>query len=171
MPTVTAGQSVTFALTMFAASGSNLSFTMTCAGLPANSSCAFSPNPFAPGPPPNGSQVQVTFSTRAASFSVPLSRQGKPGPLPIDLLGFGGLVAAIAGLFAKRSNKPNRRLGWVTIAAVTVLAVAIVGCGGGGGPSPTVTPSGGTPKGISNITVTATSASTTMTKTIAVNVQ
>ena len=169
MPTVAVGQSVTFALTMFAAPGSNLTFTMSCSGLPANSSCTFTPNPFAPGPPPSGSQVQMTFSTQAPSASLLIWRQPMPMPGFFGLLGFGGLLTAVVGLFAWRKPKPSRRLAWGT-AATVVLAATIFGCGGGGS-SPGGTLTGGTPKGIANITVTATSGSTTMTKTVAVNVQ
>jgi trimeric autotransporter adhesin len=170
MPTVAVGQSVTFALTMFAAPGSNLTFTMSCSGLPANSSCTFTPNPFAPGPPPSGSQVQITFSTQAPSASVLIPQPPMATPGFLGLLGFAGLLTGIGSLFAWRKPKPSRRLAWGT-AAVVVLAATIFGCGGGGGSSPGGTLSGGTPRGIANITVTATSGSTTMMKTVAVNVQ
>jgi hypothetical protein len=168
MPTVTAGQSVTFALTMFAAPGSNLAFTMSCSGLPANSSCTFSPNPFAPGPPPNGSQAQMTFSTQAPAASLPIWRQPMPMPGFFGLLGFAGLLMGIGSLYARRTPKLRRRLAWGT-AAVVVLAATTFGCGGGSSPGGTL--SGGTPKGVANVSVTATSGSTTMTKTVAVNVQ
>ncbi len=168
MPTVTAGQSVTFALTMYAAPGSNLSFTMACLGLPANSSCSFSPNPFAPAPPPNGSQVQVTFSTQAASALVNIPRQRIPLTGNFALLGFVGLLAAIGGLFG-RCTRSSGRFAWTT--AAVVLATALVGCGGGSNPSTPLPLTGGTPKGIANITVSATSGSTTLIKTIPVNVQ
>jgi hypothetical protein len=172
MPTVAVGQSVTFALTMFAAPGSNLTFTMSCSGLPANSSCTFTPNPFAPGPPPSGSQVQMTFSTQAPSASVLIPQPPMATPGFLGLLRFAGLLTGIGSLFAWRKPKPSRRLAWGT-AAVVVLAATIFGCcgGGGGGSSPGGTLTGGTPKGIANITVTATSGSTTTTKTVAVNVQ
>jgi trimeric autotransporter adhesin len=169
MPTVAVGQSVTFALTMFAAPGSNLTFTMSCSGLPANSSCTFTPNPFAPGPPPSGSQVQMTFSTQAPSASVLILRPPIATPGFLGLLGFASLLTGIGSLFAWRKPKPSRRLAWGT-AATVVLAATIFGCGGGGS-SPGGTLTGGTPRGIANITVTATSGSTTMTKTVAVNVQ
>ena len=167
MPTVTSGQSVTFALTMFAAPVSNLTFTMACSGLPANSSCTFSPNPFAPGPPPNGSQVQVTFSTQAAS-SLSMRHRPTPGPGSFRILGLAGLFVGIGSLFVWLRRKSGR-LALATAAAAVLLAAGIVGCGGGSTPSAPL--SGGTPKGIANITVTATSGSTTLNKTIPVNVQ
>src|SRR5207302_8449123 len=66
--TVTAGQNVVINLTVYQSSGSNLAFTLSCAGLPLKSSCLFSPNSVTPAAPPNGTPVQLTFSTASSGL-------------------------------------------------------------------------------------------------------
>ncbi len=166
MPTVVVGQSVQIPLTMFAASASNLTFTMACSNLPANSTCSFSPNPFAPGPPPNGSQVQLTFATQSPLSGALIGRREMPGLLRI--FSIAAVLAFIGGISAwgkARRFQPT----WATAIAVVALAAALTGCGGGNSSPGGL--SGGTPKGVANITVTATAGATTLSKSIAINVQ
>jgi len=172
-PTVTAGQSVTIALTMFQAAGSNLAFTMACSNLPAGATCTFNPNPFMPGPPPNGSQVQMIFATQAPTHTITAERPGIPGPGLLEIFSIAAALAGIAGVFAWGKG-PRRRLACGTAAAVLMLAIVLVGCTGGGNNGGTTGSgggSGGTPTGVANITVTATSGSTVVTNTIPVKVQ
>lgn len=168
-PTVTAGQSVNIPLVLTQASGSNLSFTLACSSLPANSSCSFNPNPVTPGPPPNGTTVQLTFTTQAAANSAPVPPQGNPVEMVHGLFAFTALVGMLGAVAF--GYAPRRRLAWGTVAAVIVLSAAIAGCstkttsGTPSGPG-----SGGTPTGATTFTVTATSGSTVVTTKVNVTV-
>jgi len=166
---ITAGQSLVIPLTLFAAPGSNLAFTLGCSTLPANASCNFIPNPVTPAAPPTGTAIQLTFSTQAASRLVPGPRQ-VPGPL--GLLGVCTVLAALlgAGLFTWQ-NSLRKRLAFVSLAAFT-LALIMVGCSGGdGGSGSNLTGSVGTAKGPTTLFVTGTSGTTTVTTSVNVTVQ
>jgi hypothetical protein len=163
--TVTAGQSVPITLIAYAASGSNLTFTLTCMGAPAKTTCAFSPSPVSPMPPPTGTQIQLTFGT--ASSSVP------PGPSNRNWWMWGtlGMLAAMAmfwlvGMSQKR-YVPRRRLAYGSCLALVVLATVLAGCG----PYTTTPTYTGTPKGTATFTVTGTSGATTISTQVTVNVQ
>jgi hypothetical protein len=165
--TVTAGQNVVINLTVYQSSGSNLAFTLSCAGLPLKSACSFSPNPVTPGAPPNGTPVQLTFST--ASSGLPANPANR-NPWPWGALGFSAALAALfaAGMFQLR-HVPRHRLAFGMCICVIALASVLIGCGGGGyssGP-----PYTGTPKGTATFTVTGVSGGTTISTPVSVTVQ
>jgi hypothetical protein len=166
---VVAGQSINIPLTLMGAPGSNLSFPLSCSGLPAASSCSFAPNPASAGPPPNGTSVQLTFSTTAGSGS---ATSGLPGTQLIlrglSGLGIGSLLSALfaaSALVCRRA--PRWRLAGFACLATLTLALLIAGCGSSGGPSPSVT---GTPPGPATFTITGTSGATTISTTVTVTV-
>lgn len=74
--TVTAGQNLVINLTLYAAAGSGLNFTLSCVGAPSKTTCLFSPNPVAPGPPPNGTPVQLTLGTSSSRLPPGPSNRG-----------------------------------------------------------------------------------------------
>ena len=169
--TVTAGQSAVINLTAYAASGSNLTFTLGCIGLPSKTSCSFNSNSVAPGPPPNGTAVQLTLLT--ASSELPANPANR-GPWPWGAFGISVAFAALfmAGIVQLR-RVPRRCLAFGMGFAVFALAAVLVGCGSSGGsasssPGPTYT---GTPKGTATFTVMGTSGTTTISTPVSVTVQ
>jgi hypothetical protein len=164
-PSVTAGQNVVVPLTLYQASGSNLAFTLSCVGNPLKSSCAFSPNPVTPGPPPAGTTVQLTFST--ASSRLPVNPSNR-SPWPWGTLGFSAALAALlaAGMIQSRHVR-KRRLAFGMCLVVVTLAAVLAGCGAN---SPTSTYTG-TPKGPATFTVMGTSGATTVSTQVSVTVQ
>jgi hypothetical protein len=113
----------------------------------------------------------MIFATQAPTHTITAERPGIPGPGLLEIFSIAAALAGIAGVFAW-GKRPRRRLAWGTAAAVLVLAVVMAGCTGGNNNNTTSGGgSGGTPTGIANITVTATSGSTVVTNTIPVKVQ
>ncbi len=163
-PPVTAGQNLVIPITVYAASGSGLSFTLSCVGLPAKASCLFGTNPVAPGPPPNGTMLQLTFET--ASSELPTQPSDRtPGPrwvLEISML----LAALFAAGMIRFRHAPPRRIAFGACLVVVALAIVLVGCASSS--SPTYT---GTPKGPAAFTVTGTSGATTISAPLSVTVQ
>jgi hypothetical protein len=157
------GSSATTMLTVSGSNGFNsqVSFSATCAGLPSESSCSFSPSMVAVG-----GSTTLTVSTTAPSSLVPVSHRIDMGgwrrtPGAFRLLLF-GLVLLALGIQARRHR-------WNLAGATLVLALLVVNaaCGGGGGG----VKNPGTPQ-VKNqvVTVTATSGTTTHTFTFTLNV-
>jgi hypothetical protein len=165
--TVTAGNKLVIPLTLYAAPGSNFSFMLSCSGLPAYASCEFlSSNPVVPGPPPNGTAIQLIFSTQGSSRLLPA--KPRTGPLPMGVLELSAILFALllAGMI-ELWRVPRRRLAFSMCLAVFALALVMVGC------AATSSNSGspGTPKGPAAFTVTGTSGATTVTTVVNVTVQ
>ena len=164
---VSPGHNLVIPLTLFAPAGSTLSFTLSCSGLPANTTCMFDKNPVAPDP--NGTLVQLTLTTAAGSkLPAGQPRQGTPELREVAL---GALLAALFGVPALfRRQTPRGRLASCACLGTFVVALAIGGCGASGySSSNPVTP--GTPAGAAAILVTATSSSTTVSAVVNVTVQ
>jgi Bacterial Ig-like domain (group 3) len=166
---VTAGQSVSIPLTLFAAPGSGLNFTLSVSGLPANSSATFSANPVAPAAPPAGTTIQLMLVTQAASGAA-VPRGGRPWWWPLGLVAL-GLAALLPQVL--RPVASRRRLATATGLATFLLASLLVGCSssGSGGSPFSNSPGAGTPKGAATLTVTAVSGSTTVTTDVPIVVQ
>ncbi len=167
--TVAAGNSLPISLTLYAAAGSGLNFSLSCLGAPSKTTCQFSSNPVAPGPPLTGTTVQLTFGTSSSGLPV--------GPSHRDPWPWGafGLTAALATLFAAGMNQlrhaPRRRLAFSMCLAVIVLGCALIGCGGGGTGSNSTPEYTGTPKGSATFTVMGVSGTTTISIPVTVTVQ
>lgn len=163
---VAPGKSLVIPLMLFAPS--NMSFTLSCSGLPAQASCAFNPNPAAPSP--NGTPVQLTLTTVAGSRLLPSG----PGDSRPALLGMA--LAAILAAFLAASlvwrRVPRLRLATCACFATVALALALGGCGGGAASSNSNVPATpGTPPGPASFTVTGTSGATTISTVVNVTVQ
>jgi hypothetical protein len=145
--TIKAGQTATFTITISPVNGMNSTVTFACSGLPAASSCTFSPASVTP----NGSPASTTLTistTAASSLATPIARL-RPWSFiswPLGIV-FGFFVVGTA---ARRKNIKRCS----AVFGVIALAFLVVSCGGG---SPQPNPTTGTPPGTSSITVTATS--------------
>jgi hypothetical protein len=153
------GGSGTVMLTITGQPGYNgtINFSATsCAGLPSESTCSFSP-----------ASVTGTGSTTLTIATTAAHRASLQGPGWWTT----GLGGALAGIFllggASRRRAWNRLLSLMAFAFV----ITIAGCGGGGSSSGGGNTDPGTPAGTSTVTVTATSGTITHTATLTVNVQ
>jgi Big-like domain-containing protein/VCBS repeat protein/FG-GAP repeat protein len=159
--TIKAGQTATFDITINPIGDFSNTVGFACSGLPAASSCSFSPAILMPGINPVSTTLTVT--TTAPAAAVPFNLR-QPGPL--------FWIFAVAGCFSMallalvRGHKAARRAALVWIAAGLVV---LLGSCGGGSSTPPGTGGGGTPAGASSITVTATSA-TSHTTALTINV-
>jgi hypothetical protein len=167
---VTAGHSLVIPLTLYAAPGSNLQFTLSCSGLPANSNCGFGSNPVTPASPPNGTIVQLTLSTMAASALI----LGEPwrGARPLGVLGLALVLSSFLAIaIVGFQLTPRRRFAFSSCVAVFGLAAVMAGCGAAGSSSSGGPASPGTPTGPVAITIAATSGATSVTTVVHVTVQ
>ncbi|HEY2391294.1 MAG TPA: FG-GAP-like repeat-containing protein [Candidatus Angelobacter sp.] len=157
--TIKAGQSATFTISVNPVNGLNSSVSFACSGLPAASSCTFSPATLNM----NGGLISTTLTintTASQSAKVPVARL-RAGTFAWTL----GIVFGLL-FVGKMQSGEKAKFYWIALGSL-VLMLLIVSCGGGGstatsGPTPTPTPApgNGTPSGQSTITVTATSATT-----------
>ena len=134
--------------------GFSSTVSFSCSGLPTASRCSFTPATLSAT---GSSTLTVTINTSSAALRSPLGGMGE-GVLACGLL-------ALPFMLRRKTRTALRRA--TTLLTLLLLAgglAAISGCGGGGS-------MGSTPKGTSNVTVTATGGSVTHTATIAVVVQ
>jgi hypothetical protein len=145
--TIKAGQSATFTITISPVNGMNSPVTFACSGLPAASSCTFSPASVTP----NGSPVSTTLTvstTAASSLATPIA-----GLRPWTFTSWSlGIVFGFFVMGMNNGGKKARRCS--AVFGIITLALLVASCGGG---SPQPNPKTGTPPGTSSITVTATS--------------
>jgi hypothetical protein len=147
--TVKAGQSATFNLTVNPIGDLASTVGFSCTGLPAASSCSFSPASLTPGI--NPVSTTLTLTTTAPSAAIPLSmRQPRLFLWPLALAACWSLL--LLTVLRGRGAARRAALVWAAIA----FTLFLVSCGGSGGG--TTTQQNGTPPGTSSITVTATSA-------------
>jgi hypothetical protein len=153
---ISAGQAATFNLSITPLAGFNQSISFTCSGVPAQATCAVSPNPVMPAD--TGTTVQVTISTTAPSAAQVIPDR-MPGPSPSL---FAALACSLGLLLALRRKRQPRLL----VASYGFAALLFcLGCGGGGGSSQHGGGSPGTPSGTFTITVTGTSGAQSHTTT------
>ena len=164
--TVNAGQSAVFPLTLTPAFGFAQAVTLTCAGLPANSTCTFSPSNVTPAGAPVSSTLIITTDTKSASLelpSTPFSGQST------RLLALAGLL-----LLPFSSRTLRRRVGKATLLTLALLSVSLAGLAGcSSGSTSQSTPSAPTyvtPDGTSSIVITAASGSLTHTQTVSLTI-
>jgi hypothetical protein len=122
---------------------------LACSGLPVGVTCGFNP----PTVSALTSPVTVVFTTTlgTASARPPASRPGLGVGLYAML--FPVLGTVLLGASAKRGRKLRRRMIVILGAGLLLMVLALSGCGGLGR-------NGGTPSGVSAVTVTATSPTT-----------
>lgn len=144
---IKAGQSATFAITVSPANGFASATSFSCTGLPAGAACSFSPATVTPNGSP--ASTQLTISTTAAQATA-ISFGNFPHA-PAGWLSLASFAATL--LLIGNIRKKATRL--TSVLAVLALTLFLASCGGGSTP---VQPPRGTPPGISQITVSATSS-------------
>ena len=156
--TVTSGSSVSSTINLTFSSGFNQAVSFSCASLPANARCMFSP---ATVNPTTAATTTMTIATGGALAARAGGSAGSHG-LPWGLLGVGTI--GLAGM-ARRRRRPSWRL-WSSWMIAILLGMGLSSCGGedngnqGSSPPVAATP---TPAGSYTIAVTATSGSITKT--------
>ncbi len=147
---------------------------LTCSGLPAESTCSFSPAAAAITLPPGGTATTtLTISTTAASVvapgagnrQTPLGWRNLPGSVALTCV----LLAMLMALVVLGLRGTRRRWNFALGFAVFVLLVLNVGCGGNSGGGVVHNP--GTPAGTYPVTITATIGGATQTGSVSLTVQ
>lgn len=155
--TVEPGAAAIYKLTISSVGGSFPSVVqMSCNGLPAQTSCTFSPAAVTVGA--NGASSTLTIATTAtvAGATLPSSDRSPIYAvwIQLQLIGLFGVIV----ITSKRRNKNSRRV--VLAAFLTIALIFMIGCAGGTGIAPTTqptTPQPGTAAGTYAVAVTATS--------------
>jgi sugar lactone lactonase YvrE len=156
---IRAGQSATFTFTVTPGGGFNSAVSFSCSGLPALSTCTFTPASVTP----NGNPVTVTLAVKTTGPSTALQAPALPGQKSQPLFAFwtlGGPLGMMGLILAGTSGKNKR--GWsgrppavaLLGAVLLVVLLTVLGCGGGNSTPPQ------TPAGTSTVVVTAASGST-----------
>jgi hypothetical protein len=161
--TVSQGSTTTSTITITPAEGFNQSVSFACSGLPANTSCNFSPISVTPnGTGTSTSTLTIATDVKAASLGTkPLRTPG--GATSLAMLAGGGSLGLL--LLRRRRKDPRLWLLQMGLVAAFVFTSAMIGCGHGASATTT------TPTGTSQITVTATAGSTVHTATYSLTVQ
>jgi Bacterial Ig-like domain (group 3) len=161
--TVSQGSTITSTITITPAEGFNQSVSFACSGLPANTSCNFSPISVTPsGTAASTSTLTITTDVTAASVTTkPLRTPG--GVTSLAMLAGGGSLGLL--LLRRRRKDPRLWLLQMGLVAAFVFTSAMIGCGRGASATTK------TPTGTSQITVTATAGSMVHTATYSLTVQ
>jgi hypothetical protein len=138
-PSVTAGQSASFALAFAPVSAAlNQTFSFSCANLPVGAACSFSPQT-AMATSSGVPAIQVTLSTTAAKASL------RPSPFGHPLLyAWCLLLPGVVLLRDVRRKAKGKKLRRMTVVVLVVAALSLFACGGGS-PATTSTATNPTP--------------------------
>ncbi len=162
MGSVSPGASATSTITITPSGGFSQAISLACSGLPANSTCTFSPTSVTPnGTATSTSTLTIATDVKAAALSM------KPLRTPGGVTSLAMLAGGSLGLLLLRRRRKDPRL-WLLqmgLVAAFVFTSAVIGCGHGASATTT------TPTGTSQITVTATAGSTVHTATYSLTVQ
>jgi uncharacterized repeat protein (TIGR01451 family) len=164
--TVSAGVPAKF-LVQVSATAAAGTVTFSCSGLPAASSCSFSPATLA------NSSANVTMTVSTTARSAVVTWVGPRNRVPWLWLPLLSVIAMAAWwVRTRRGAMPPRKLVPILGAATLVLASLLIGCGGGGGGGTTiVTQPQGTPAGTYTLTFIAAGANGSVTRTMTLVVQ
>ena len=128
--------------------------TLACSELPSEATCTFAPASVVANGTSGNTPVSVTITTTAATAKEQSRRH--PYLLAQGMMGLGLLLSCL--FVGKRQGTRGMLL--MILLTLMIIAPACGGGGsGGGGGNHNPPPNAGTPKGVSNVTVTATSGS------------
>jgi hypothetical protein len=163
MGSVSPGSSATSTITITPSGGFSQAISLACSGLPANSTCTFSPTSVTPnGIGTSATTLTIATDVKAASVTTKLLRTPE-GATSLAMLAGGGSLVLL--LLRRRRKDPRLWLLQIVLVTAFVFTSAPIGCGHG--VSATTT----TPMGTSQITITGTAGSTTHSATYSLTVQ
>ena len=168
--TVTPGGSTTAVITITPSNGFNSATTLSCSGLPAYSTCSFSPASVTPSSGPVTSTVTIATNVASATAALRPANTDRETLAHLTLAGSSGVL--VACLFWPGLLRRKNRAAWLRMMAIAVFAViamqSLTGCGGGKNNSSST--GSVTPAGQSTVTITATAGSLTHTTTLSLTV-
>ncbi len=147
------GGSGTTSISVTNSSGFSGTIALACAGLPSEAACNISPASFSPSGTGGTNSATITVTTTAATAS-----SHSQHSIFLPALWIAGMSLIFSCVFVGGKRQVMKCSALIVLAMMILMVPA---CGGGGGGSKTPPPNPGTPAGTSNITVTATSGSTT----------
>jgi hypothetical protein len=165
--TIARGQSGSATLTVTPSGGFSQAVTFACSGLPAESTCSFSPASITPGASAVSTTVTIATNVKTGAMTLPRQPDRSSGEiLACVLLGGAGMLLRL-----RRLRRDGRLRGLRhALFAASLLVLSAIGLG-----SLTACGSSGntnaTPPGTSTVTVTASSGSIAQTATITLVVQ
>ncbi len=160
---VSPGSSAISTITITPSGGFSQAISLVCSGLPANSTCTFSPTSVTPnGTGTSTSTLTIATDVKTASVTTKPLRTPE-GATSLAMLAGGGSLGLL--LLRRRRRDPRLWLLHMGLVAAFVFTSTIIGCGHGASATTT------TPTGTSQITVTTTAGSTVHTATYSLTVQ
>jgi hypothetical protein len=149
--TVPSGKAATYMLSLAPMGGSSGTFTFSCSGLPANSSCSFNPE----------SEPVAANATGTVAVRIATGVSSKGAGIAVSLNRIFHLLPVTCALFALPLAWRSRRK-WMFPVIIAVGLIGITSCasagGGGGGTPPPGSTTNSTPAGNYSVIVTASSA-------------
>ncbi len=173
-PSVTAGQSASFPLTVSPTNGTfSNPVTFSVSTLPAGTTASFEPS--ATITPGSASQIVTLSIATTAHTSVSAHRFPRGAPPIILLIGFAAISFAMSMLALRTSSHGHRHglVGQFLLSLLLLVAASwMSACGavGAGYSTPQPNPATGTPAGTYSITVTATSGGVSRSATVTLTV-
>lgn len=172
--------------TVTAAAGTNASFTIDltttggptqnmttffASGNPTDTTVTFSPQSLPSGTAASSTPIAMTITTMRRSNGAPTWWRFPLSPRPTPFLFYSlfGLTLGSTLVLWKRNLLKGRK--WIGVCSLGVALLACTAFQGCARTAVTMTPSGGTPAGMSTITVTATAGSLSRTTTVVLTVQ
>jgi hypothetical protein len=163
---IAAGATGSATITLTPKGGFNQAVALSCSGLPAYTTCSFTPSSLTPNGSAVASTLVLTTNVANARLSEPV-QSAKPGRplLAVFLLGFTTLLGATR---LRRASTAIRRCGSLLSLVLLLAALTsglLAGCGNG-----TVV-SNSAPRGTSTVTISATGGNQTSTALLSVTIQ
>ena len=133
--TVVRGEAATYTVTVSSEGGTfNGDVSLSCTGLPAQTSCSFAPGTVTPGASAVTSTLTVSTTAPSALLAPPLGERELPPMFALWLerlaLGFFGLVLVGVVLGGRASKRRRLGLYWPLALALLVTLTLSAGCGG-----------------------------------------